>query len=137
MNEGENLGPASSMQIRNVPELVRKFWGDWAHKEEKTVGEVFTAHSLRLINSNATAVRTTVSAVVPSRIEDLCRVIEVCESYAAARQTPVRKGKETRVANRAFDLLNARLATEIASTPVATTVNRQRSFPSPRAAEVA
>lgn len=126
----ENLGPASAMQIRDVPKAVRKFWGDWARSEEKTVGQVFVTHSLGLMGGEvATPVKTVVNQ---TSIDDLCRVVEVCERFAATRRAPEpgkkrRGGKESTVANRALTLLNIRLVSELgaAATTVSTTVNKE------------
>jgi hypothetical protein len=123
MDEGENLGPTSSMQIRSVPEQVRKFWNNWAHEAEATLGDVFVKHSLTLMRGGApTAVATT----VPVGWDELCRVIEVSTAYSQARGRPLTWGtKEGKAASRAFDLLNARLQAALSPTmasPAATTV---------------
>jgi len=123
MDEGENLGPASSMQIRSVPEQVRKFWNNLAHDAGATVGDVFVKHSLTLMRGGApTAVATT----VPVGWDELCRVIEVSTAYSQARGRPLTWGtKEGKAASLAFDLLNARLQAALSPTmanPAATTV---------------
>lgn len=112
--EQQDLGPAVAMQIRSVPERVRKFYNDMAYAEgEITLGELLTR-----IATGRTVVATTLdgqpvdavqTAVAASRAPDRLPALLM----AAQALELVQRASGQHIPARTAASLNAAIAAEV------------------------